>query len=293
MAGGGMMVGDGLGWRPSRTREQVATDMQALLRGKRALITGAGNGIGRAVARLFAEEGASIAAVDLLGDLAAEVAEQLRTAGHRAASFQADVAAEGDVERVVAAVTRDLGGLDILINNAGVTGGGSVSLQEMSLERWDRTLAVNLRAHLLLAQAAFPWLSRQGGAIVGTASSAGVTGLPGSADYGASKAGVIMLTRQLAAEWGRFGIRVNCISPGITDTGFGRPRQPGQERPPRDPASYDFRKQWIPLGRPAEAEEMAKVMLFLASDLASYVSGVNVLVDGGELANLKQALRGG
>ena len=146
---------------------------------------------------------------------------------------------------------------------------------------------MNLRAHLVLAKAAFPWLARDGGAIVATASTGGMTGLPLAADYGTSKAAVIMLTRQLAAEWGRYRIRANCISPGVVATGFGMPRAPGQERPAVDAAFRTQREQWIPLGRLADPEEIAKVMLFLASDLASYVSGANIVVDGGELTNVR------
>jgi NAD(P)-dependent dehydrogenase (short-subunit alcohol dehydrogenase family) len=99
-----------------------------------------------------------------------------------------------------------------------------------------------------------------------------------------------MLTRQLAAEWGQYGIRVNCVSPGVIDTGFGQPRARGQERPPRDPQRYAYRAQFIPLGRVGTAEDIAKVILFLASDLAGFVSGQNILADGGELPNVKQAL---
>jgi NAD(P)-dependent dehydrogenase (short-subunit alcohol dehydrogenase family) len=263
-----------------------------LLDGKVALVTGAGNGIGRATARLFARHGAAIGAVDIAGDLAQEVAAEIQASGGRAVAIRADVASEVDVATAVATVARAFGGLNILINNAGVPSGDNVPIEDMPLERWDRSMNVNLRAHLMLAKAAFPWLSRHGGAVVGTASSGGMTGLPMAADYGTSKAAVIMLTRQLAAEWGKHGIRVNCVSPGVVSTGFGSPRAPGEERPPVDPAFRAQREQWIPLGRLGEAEEIAKVMLFLASDLASYVTGANVVVDGGELTNVKNALRG-
>ena len=274
----------------SRAARHTGDMADALLAGKVALVTGAGNGIGRATARLFAEHGAAVAVVDVQHDLAREVAEQIVQAGGTAHAFGADVSVDEEVQRTIEAAANQLGGLQILINNAGISGGGNVAVDGMPLERWDRTMRINLRAHLVAAQCALPWLRQRGGAIVGTASSAGLTSLPGSADYAISKAGVVMLTRQLAAEWGKYGIRVNCVAPGVIDTGFGQPRQPGQERPPRDPRRYEYRSQFIPLGRVGTAEDIAGVMLFLASDLAGFVTGQAILADGGELTNVKQAL---
>lgn len=262
------------------------------LDGKVAIVTGGGNGIGRATSRLFAAEGAALVVVDLLKELAEEVAEQIQSAGGRAIAIQADIADEADIQRVVENTAREFGAIHILINNAGIAGGGSVPVQEMTTQRWDRTIGINLRGQLLLAQAAFPWLSKDGGAIVCTSSSAGVIPLPSAADYSISKAAVITLVQQLAAEWGKYGIRVNAVSPGQIDTGFGRPRARGEERAPRDPDVQRQRVQWIPLGRTGTAEDVARVMLFLASDQAGYVSGVNIMVDGGELTNVKSALRG-
>ncbi len=141
---------------------------------------------------------------------------------------------------------------------------------------------VNLRAHLMFCQQAFPWLARAGGAIVNNASSAALVGFPYTADYATSKAGVVMLTRELAAEWGKHGIRVNSVAPGLIDTGFGRART-GGPRVPIDPEARARRVKHIPLGRLGEAEDVARVMLFLASDLAAYVTGENILIDGGLL----------
>lgn len=261
------------------------------LDGKVAVVTGGANGIGRATAGMLAAEGAAVAVVDLIADLADEVAEQLRGSGYRALAIQADVADPADARRVVETTVREFGGLQILINNAGVTGGGPVPTEQLPGERWARTMDVNLNAQLRLAQAAFPWLAKQGGAIVCTASSAGVIPLPLSADYSISKAAIIALVQQLAAEWGGHGIRVNSVSPGQIETGFGRPRARGQERPPRDPALLRQREQWIPLGRTGQAEDVAKVIVFLASDQSGYVSGVNIMVDGGERTSVKNALR--
>ncbi|MDE3076622.1 MAG: SDR family oxidoreductase [Chloroflexota bacterium] len=252
-----------------------------LLEGKRALITGAGSGIGRAAAQLFAAEGAAAGVIDIVEQAAEETAARIAAAGGKAVACRADVANEEDVRRCVETVAGELGGLDILVNNAGIPGGPPTTLDQMSLERWDRNLAVNLRAHLLFCQAAFPWLRRQGGAIVNNASSAAVAGFPYTADYATAKAGVVMLTRQLAAEWGVHGIRANSVAPGLIDTGFGRAR--GEPQQPPDPEERARRVRHIPLGRLGEAEDVARVMLFLASDLARYVTGENILVDGGLL----------
>jgi NAD(P)-dependent dehydrogenase (short-subunit alcohol dehydrogenase family) len=258
--------------------------MSGLLLEKRlALITGAGSGIGRATARLFADEGASVGVVDLVAEAADQVAAEIQAGGGTALAVQADVAQEADVRRAVDAVAQAFGGLNIVVNNAGIPGGPPTTLDRMNMARWDHTLAVNLRAQLLVAQAAFPWLSRAGGAIVNNASSAAIAGFPYTSDYATSKAGVVMLTRELAAEWGRYSIRVNSIAPGLIDTGFGRARTPGQPRPTEDPESRAARTRHIPLGRLGEAEDVARVILFLASDLAGYVTGANILVDGGLL----------
>jgi len=254
-----------------------------LLEGKWALVTGGASGIGRATARLFAEQGAAVGVVDVVAEAAEAVAGEIRAGGGSAISVQADVADEAAVRRAVESVARAFGGLNIIVNNAGIPGGPATTLDQMTLERWDHTMAVNLRAHLLVCQAAFPWLSRAGGAVVNNASSAAVAGFPFTSDYATSKAGVVMLTRQLAAEWGPHGIRVNSVAPGLIDTGFGRARNPGQPRPPDDPESRAQRVRHIPLGRLGEADDVASVILFLASDLARYVTGENILVDGGLL----------
>ena len=256
---------------------------RGLLRGRCAMITGGGNGMGHASARLFANHGAAVGVVDLHAELAEEVADEIRRQGGRAVAVCADVSDEAEVRQAVETVAANLGGLHVLVNCAGVTN-RLVSLDAMSLERWDQTMNVNLRSQVLTCRAAFPWLSREGGAIINISSAAGVTGYPGAADYATSKAGVIMLTRQLASEWGRYGIRVNSIAPGSIDTGFGR--GDGRNRPALDPELRARREKSVPLGRLGRAEDIALVVLFLASDLAGYVSGANIVVDGGQMQML-------
>jgi NAD(P)-dependent dehydrogenase (short-subunit alcohol dehydrogenase family) len=261
------------------------------LAGKRALITGAGSGIGRATAKLLAEQGVAVGVVDVDDDAAEQVASEISRAGGQAVFFQADVADEDQVARSIEAVAAKFGGLEILVNNAGVPGAPWGTLDQMDMVAWDATMAVNLRAHVLYCRLAFPYLSRAGGAIVNNASSAALVGTPHSLDYGTSKAGVVMLTRQLAGQWGKHGIRVNAVAPGIIDTGFGR-GPASQPRPPRDPADQARRERHIPLGHGGQAEDVAAVILFLVSDLARYVTGECVLVDGGLLQMFYPAIIG-
>jgi NAD(P)-dependent dehydrogenase (short-subunit alcohol dehydrogenase family) len=264
--------------------------MRALLEGKVALITGAGSGIGRAAARLFASEGAAVGVVDVRLDAATEVSTEILADAGRSIAIRADVSSERDAESAVEAVTRAFGGLQLLVNNAGIPPGQPGTAEQLSLERWDEMMNINFRSHLIMCRAAFPWLSRTGGAVVNNASSAAVTSSPRLAHYGTSKTAVVMLSRCLAAEWGPRGIRVNAISPGVIDTGFSR--RVGSITAPADPVLQSRQRQHIPLGRLGEAEDVAKVMLFLASDLAGYVSGENIVIDGGLLQMLYPAVNG-
>jgi len=259
------------------------------LAGKRALITGGGSGIGRATARLLAEEGVSVGVVDIDDDAAEQVASEISRSGAQAVFFQADVAEEDQVARSIEAITAKFGGLEILVNNAGIPGGPWTTLDQTDAERWERTMAVNLRAQQLYCRGVFPYLSRAGGAVVNNASSAALAGWPQAADYAVSKAGVVMLTRQLAAQWGRHGIRVNSVAPGIIDTGFGR-GPASRRQPPAPPAERDLK--YFPLGRVGHAEDVASVILFLVSDMARYVTGECILIDGGLLQMSYPALLG-
>jgi len=240
-----------------------------LLAGKRALVTGGASGIGRAVARRFVEEGARVALVDRDGEGASAAAEEI---GADARAFEADV---GDPRAARAAVDRAaeaLGGLDVVSNNAGV--GRLLALEQVSPELFDELVRVNLNGTFHVMQAAIPHLrAAGGGSIVNNASGSGVRPTRGELPYAAAKAGVIAATLGAAQECGP-EIRVNCVSPGVVRTAMTEPlfQAPGLLEPV---------VAATPLGRTGTAEEVADVILFLASDLARWVTGQNLVVDGG------------
>jgi NAD(P)-dependent dehydrogenase (short-subunit alcohol dehydrogenase family) len=247
------------------------------LQGKVALITGAGSGIGRATARLFAAEGAAVAAADIRIGTAEETVSLIRAAGGEAVAIQADVSRRADTAAAVLAVQQAWGRLHILFNNAGVLLPGTV--EDLSEEDWDRTLAVNLKSIFLTGKAAVPLLRRSGGgSIINMASSAGLVAEKAIAAYCASKGGVVMLTRQMALDYAREGIRVNCLCPGWIDTPFNDPvieQSGGREE------LKHWIDQMVPVGRQGEPAEVARAALFLASDAASLITGHALVIDGG------------
>jgi len=248
------------------------------LANKVALITGAGSGMGRVGAQLFAQEGAKVVAVDLDQRSAAETARAIESAGGEAIALRADVSNSEDARAMVTAALDKFGGLDVVYNNAGIEG-ETAFMAQLSEDAFDRVIAVNLRGVWLGMKYALPHLmKRGGGSIINTASVAGLVGIRGSAAYSAAKAGVIALTRVAALEYGRYNIRVNCICPGTIDTPMVR-RIHGVgsgELPPRavGPAA-------AVLGRAAQPEEIARMALFLASDDSSFATGAPFIVDGG------------
>jgi meso-butanediol dehydrogenase/(S,S)-butanediol dehydrogenase/diacetyl reductase len=244
---------------------------------KTALITGAASGIGAATARLFAQEGARVVLADVQDTLGREVADQIRAAGGTAHYIHADVSASEDVAGMIQATVEHFGSLDILYNNAGLARGGSIT--EIAEEDWDLVIAVDLKSIYLGCKYAIPRMRERGGAIVSTASVAGLRGSPGLHAYGAAKAGVINLTRSIAAEAGQYGIRVNCVCPGIIET----PIWGALGQLPPEARTEMFRRmgEGVLLGRSGQPEEIAKVILFLASDDASYITGAAIVVDGG------------
>jgi len=249
----------------------------ARLQGKRAVVTGAGSGIGRASAKLFAAEGAALLIVDKTAAAVEETAAQIRAVGGKVIAVAADAGAESEVRAFIDKAVRDLGGLDIVYANAGVSG-GLVPLFEQTVEMWQEILRVNLIGPFLAIRHAAPHMIKQGqGAIVCTASVAGLRANAGGHPYSASKAGVISLVQTAANSLTGTGVRVNAICPGLIETGMTRPIF---ERA-RERGSEGKIGQLNPLQRHGEPEEIAAMALFLASDDASYVNGQAFAVDGG------------
>jgi NAD(P)-dependent dehydrogenase (short-subunit alcohol dehydrogenase family) len=249
----------------------------ARLQGKRAIITGAGSGIGRASAKLFAAEGASLVIVDKAAEAVRETAAQIAAEGGKAIAVAADAGEESDVRAVVDKAVAALGGLDIVFANAGISG-GLTPLFEQSVDYWREILRVNLIGPFLAIRTAAPIMIKQGrGAIVCTASVAGLRANAGAHAYSASKAGVISLVQTAANSLGGTGVRVNAICPGLIETGMTRPLF---ERA-REHGTSDKVGQLNPLQRAGQPEEIAAMAVFLASDEASYVNGQAIAVDGG------------
>jgi len=238
------------------------------LDGRRAIVTGAGRGIGAEIARTYVAHGASVALIDVVADGVEEVAAELG-----GTAVVADLADPADARRATAEAADALGGVDVLVNNAGIL--RFSPLLDISVEDWDATFDVNVRAMLLTTQVAARRMIDQGtgGAIVNMASMGGKVGSPNQAHYAASKAAVIGLTRVSAMELGAHSIRVNCICPGYVLTEMG-----AATRTPEMVASWSAKS---PLGRCAEAHEVAAMALFLASDDASYCTGQAMNVSGG------------
>ena len=247
------------------------------LDGKAALVTGGGSGIGRAMSLRFAEEGAAVMVADIVADSAAETVETIARDGGRAASVEVDVTDAGAVKRAVEATIEQLGGLDVVVNNAGVTIIGPA--HELPEEEWDRELATNLKSVYLVSRAAWPIFKRRGhGCIISTSSIAGLWGTPDNAAYGASKAAVIMLTKCMALDGARDAIRANCVCPGFIDT----PMIDGYFSDQPDPeAARSGAIRMQPLGRLGQPADVAETFVYLASDESRWVTGSVLVVDGG------------
>lgn len=247
----------------------------AQLRDRVALVTGAGSGIGRAQARLFASEGAAVVVADLDRERAQTVAQEIVTFGGRALAVQMDVADADSVAESVDEALSHFGPIELLSNTAGMFDGFRSALKT-SREHWDRVLAVNLTGLFLVTQAVVPsMVEREFGRIVTISSGAGLRGGGGGAAYTASKHGAIGFTKHLAAHYGRHGVRANVIAPGMIDT----PMVAGL---PESPAGKALAGR-IPAGRAGTAEEVAQVALFLLGDGATYIHGTVVSVDGGQV----------
>ncbi len=247
------------------------------LSGKRALVTGAASGIGRASALRLAEEGAQVFCVDIAAEAAEETAELIQKAGGRAASGIADVSSFAACEAAVAQAKESWGGLDVLANIAGILRPGHTT--ELPVEAFEQTIGINLTGTFFMCRAALPLLLDGGGAIVNMASAAALQGVPYNAAYCASKAGVVGLTQSLGAEYARSNVRVNCICPGGVMTPMTRA---GFAVDGLEPALMARTMPLMPrIGKP---EDIAALVAFLASDEAGYITGSAMRIDGGQVA---------
>ena len=248
------------------------------IEGKACIVTGAGSGIGRATALRLGEEGGRVVCVDLDGESARETASAI--GAERAEAVAADVSDPRAVERYTALCAERFGGVDVVVNNAGVNIPGV--FHEVSDEVVDRTLAVNTKGPLYGCRAAIPYmLERGGGSLVNVASVNGLVSEPFLAVYSTSKGAVVMLTKGVALDYAKQGIRCNVICPGWVDTPINHPHAEmlgGLQR------VYDTIDSFQPIGRPGEPVEIANVALFLASDESSFMTGAVVSVDGGMTA---------
>jgi NAD(P)-dependent dehydrogenase (short-subunit alcohol dehydrogenase family) len=242
-----------------------------------AVITGAGSGIGQAMARLFAREGAHILAADVNESAAQETARMITEAGGTCRTFAVDVSRPEQVRAMIDAAMAAFGRIDILCNNAGI--GSTTDVVECEPEEWDRVMTVNVKSVYLGCKYAIPHMLEQGGGvIVNTASVAGMVGLPKRASYSASKGAVIALTRQVAVEYVEQGIRVNCLCPGTVDSPWvGRLLQ--QAGDPVAARQALVARQ--PLGRLGTPDEIAAAALYLVSDDAAFLTGTGLVIDGG------------
>jgi NAD(P)-dependent dehydrogenase (short-subunit alcohol dehydrogenase family) len=248
------------------------------LQGKIALVTGGGSGIGKRTCERFAEEGATVVVADIDAVRAQETADMI---GAGAIAVQVDVANGASATSAVSTVIERHGRLDTLVNNAGVTIVGAV--HELSEDDWDREMNVNLKSVFLMTKAAWPHLVESQGSIVNTASIAALWAIPSDAAYCASKAAVMMLTKCLALDGAKAGVRANCVCPGYIDT----PMIQGYFADQADPgAARTFAENMHPLGRLGFPGDIAEAMVYLASDQASWVTGTALTVDGGLTAGV-------
>jgi len=241
------------------------------VRGKVAIVTGGARGIGLAIATCLADEGVSVVISDLNGEAATVAAQKLTAKGLAALAVKTDVASAGDVTAMVAVTLAQWGRVDILVNNAGITRDGL--LLRMKEEDWDAVISVNLKGAYHCIKAVLPLMTKQrSGRIVNISSIAGVMGNAGQANYAASKAALIGVTKTVAREYASRGITVNAVAPGFIDTAM---------TAPLSPAVREGLLKEIPLARLGSPEDIAHAVLFLSSDQASYITGQVIHVNGG------------
>jgi NAD(P)-dependent dehydrogenase (short-subunit alcohol dehydrogenase family) len=255
------------------------------LEGKIAIVTGTSPNIGGGIAEGLAEEGATVVCVDLAADNASQCAEAIRRRGGQALGITCDVTDEGQVEAMVARARETYGGVDVLVNNAGILGG--LSVLEMPVERWNRQIAVNLTGTFLCTKhvARAMVAGRRRGSIVVVVSTAGHQGQAGNIAYSTSKSGLLNFTRAAAMDLARHGIRVNSLTPTATDTEEAADRAVawGRPRPEPRPRGLDFAKM-VPMGKLPSPHHYARAVAFLASDDAELITGTDLRVDAGAIA---------
>ncbi len=244
----------------------------SLLKGKTALVTGAARGIGRAIAVRFAKEGANVAFTDLaIDDNAREVEKIIKESGSKGKAYASDASNFAETEKVVGEILKDFGTIDILVNNAGIT--MDTLLMRMTEEQWDKVINVNLKSVFNFTKAVqMTMLKQRSGSIINISSVVGVSGNAGQANYAASKAGIIGFTKSVARELGSRNVRCNAVAPGFIITEM------------TDKLPEEIRKQWeeqIPMKRGGTPEDVANAVLFLASDLSTYVTGQVLGICGG------------
>jgi 3-oxoacyl-[acyl-carrier protein] reductase len=246
-------------------------DQMNVLEGRTAVITGGAQGIGEAIAMLFAESGANVVIGDMNGEQAEETAAKLRAGGHQAIAVRADVTSEADVDALVKRAVDTYGRLDVFVNNAGIT--RDATMRKMTTEDFELVIAIHVKGTWLGTKAAAAVMREQkSGSIINMSSISGKVGMIGQTNYSAAKAGIVGLSKAAAKELGYVGVRVNVIQPGLIRTAMTEAMRP---------EIFASKEAEVPMGRAGTPEEVAKVALFLASDLSSYVTGTVTLVSGG------------